>query len=140
MIIKAYNDAEVAKLKPLPENVTAATWGPQVKILSRSLLFITHGGCSSIKEAIYFGVPMIVFPHCWDQPGMAARVKYHHLGLTGNLKRVNAKVLGDLIDRVSNQSSFRHPIKKMQKVFREQENCQNGIDYIERFLEKNKYD
>lgn len=58
---------------------------PQLKVLQHADLFVTHGGLGSIKESIYYGVPMLVYPldlH-YDQNGNGLKVEHHGLGLRG---------------------------------------------------------
>ncbi|XP_073271451.1 beta-D-glucosyl crocetin beta-1,6-glucosyltransferase-like [Primulina huaijiensis] len=45
-------------------------WAPQNKILEHENIggFISHCGCSSIMEGMYFGVPVIAMPMHLDQP------------------------------------------------------------------------
>jgi UDP:flavonoid glycosyltransferase YjiC (YdhE family) len=81
-------------------NVIRMEHVPQLEILRRAALMITHGGLGSIKECVYFGVPMIVFPLMRDQPGNAARVVHHGLGALGTsvpaaLRTEIERTLGD---------------------------------------------
>ena len=63
------------QLGTIPENVKIFEKVPQVDLLKRCNLFITHGGMNSILESATLGVPMLVFPlnEDWDQNGNAAR-------------------------------------------------------------------
>lgn len=72
---------EPASLGPLPGNVVAHPWVPQLEVLDRADLFITHGGMNSVNESIHAGVPMLVIPQGNDQPTVAARVESLGLGL-----------------------------------------------------------
>lgn len=47
---------------------------PQIEILKRASLFITHAGMNSVSEAINYGVPIICLPLSGDQPFVAWRV------------------------------------------------------------------
>ncbi|HEX6552489.1 MAG TPA: MFS transporter, partial [Ktedonobacteraceae bacterium] len=47
---------------------------PQLEILQRAALFITHGGMNSASEGMYYGVPLIVIPQAQDQFYVAKRV------------------------------------------------------------------
>jgi UDP:flavonoid glycosyltransferase YjiC (YdhE family) len=58
----------------LPDNVVMLPTAPQIQILQRASLFITHCGMNSTSEAIYHGVPIIGLPLCVDQPMVAQRV------------------------------------------------------------------
>lgn len=114
LFIQITEEVEANKFRPLPDNVKVFTWAPQLEILSRSFLFITHGRLGSVREAIYFGVPMIVLPFWNDGYGNAARVAFHHLGLKEDMKKVNSKLIGKCIDRISTDSSFHYSGKRMQ--------------------------
>lgn len=52
-----------------PPNVMIGSWLPQNDILAHKnvKLFITHGGIYGLQEAIYHGVPVIMFPFYGDQ-------------------------------------------------------------------------
>lgn len=50
----------------VPDNVYLGSWFPQPSIVSQADLFIHHGGNNSYCEAMYFGVPSLVMPYCWD--------------------------------------------------------------------------
>jgi UDP:flavonoid glycosyltransferase YjiC (YdhE family) len=121
-------------LSDLPENVRVSEWFSQLSMLRRASLFITHGGFSSVRESLYYGVPMVVFPCRADQPGNAARIVVHGLGLRADIKSAEWTNLLPLIDRVMLQESFRDAALKMQRVFRDEESCSAGADFIERYL------
>ncbi len=79
----------------------------QYCLLAHAKLFITHGGLNSIKEAIDNQVPMIVFPLelYGDQPGNAARVEFHGLGIRRNIREVSTSSIS-LITKSMLESSI----------------------------------
>jgi UDP:flavonoid glycosyltransferase YjiC (YdhE family) len=56
------------------ENTLLLPFAPQVDILKRASLFITHAGMNSVSESIQYGVPLICVPQYGDQPLVAYRV------------------------------------------------------------------
>lgn len=50
------------------EHLVAVPYAPQRELLSRTAVFITHGGANSAMEARVAGVPTLVLPICNDQP------------------------------------------------------------------------
>ena len=134
LLIQAANPKDIEALQPLPTNVSVHEWVPQLEILSQSSLFITHGGLSSIRESIFHGVPMLVFPWGVDQPGNAARVQYHNLGLTGNAAKITPDTLRKMIDHIRENPQIQSAIKKMQTLFQHQEHCAPAIQKIEQTL------
>lgn len=116
------------------KDIAVLNWIPQLNALSKSALFITHGGMGSVRESLFLGVPMIVFPLAVDQPGNAARVVYHHLGLKGNIYKANDRSMGDMIDRVIGDPSYSDAAKRMQQRCEELENVERGIRFIDKIM------
>jgi MGT family glycosyltransferase len=56
-----------------PENFIVRPSVPQLDILRRAAVFVTHGGMNSVQEALYFGVPMVMAPQAADQFWISAR-------------------------------------------------------------------
>lgn len=89
----------------MPDSMHFLSKVPQLKMLQESDIFVTHGGLGSIKESIFFGVPMLVYPLDlrYDQNGNGLKVEYHRLGLRGNFLRessthMRAKINSILVD------------------------------------------
>ena len=54
-------------LGPVPRNVLVRPYVPQLALLRRASVLITHGGANSVMEAIACGVPILIAPLCNDQ-------------------------------------------------------------------------
>jgi zeaxanthin glucosyltransferase len=137
-LIVKMEEAEAVRFPRLPGNIFKARWVPQLDVLSKASLFITHGGASSIRESIMSGVPMIVFPFGRDQPGNASRVAYHQLGLKGDTRKTDSWKMGDLIDASINDATIQKSIKEMQKHFLNPQKDNLAIQFIEGFLSGKK--
>lgn len=48
--------------RKIPEYIHMFTRVPWLKVLQYADLFVTHGCLGSVKENIYYGVPMLVYP------------------------------------------------------------------------------
>ncbi len=64
-----------AELGELPPNAIVRRSVPQLAVLARTQLFVTHGGMNSACESLVHGVPMVVYPQTADQPRVAARIE-----------------------------------------------------------------
>ena len=91
----------------IPPNVLFLNHAPQLQVLERAEVVITHGGLNTIREALVFGVPMVVFPSFGEQPMNAARVVHHGLGVSGNMLDVTVDEARTLIERAMETSSIR---------------------------------
>ena len=73
-------DQDPGRFGVIPRNVRVEPWVPQIKVLAKAALFVTHGGFNSAKEALSQGVPLVVVPIGADQPYTAQRVEALGLG------------------------------------------------------------
>jgi MGT family glycosyltransferase len=71
---------DLAALGPVPENFLLSAYVPQLDILPRTQLFVTHAGTNSVMESMYFGVPMVLIPQQPEQQLHAQRVVDMGLG------------------------------------------------------------
>ncbi|MDX6738320.1 macrolide family glycosyltransferase [Actinocorallia sp. A-T 12471] len=65
---------DIAELGPLPANVEAHAWVPQLAILTQADAFVTHAGMGGCAEGLYTATPMIAVPQAVDQPANADRL------------------------------------------------------------------
>lgn len=119
---------------PLPPNAIALPWIPQIPILEKAALMVTHGGLGTVKECIFHDVPMAVFPIGRDQPENAKRIVHHGLGLSGDLAEATPEGIFSLIEEVDRQPSFRENVARMGRRFREVEESGIGVRKIEEAL------
>jgi UDP-N-acetylglucosamine transferase subunit ALG13 len=90
---------------------------PQVEVLKNANLFITHGGFGSIKESIFCGVPMLVYPldpH-YDQNGNALKVEHHGLGLRGVFHREKAQTMKNKIKQLIDTPTYRENVERFAR-------------------------
>jgi len=118
----------------VPPNVLLVNWAPQLAILEKASLMMTHGGLGTIKESILFGVPMIVFPASYDQPKNAERVVYHGLGVQGRLGESSSRQILELIDEVAGNPSFKERVGRMGQTFKAVEESGIGVRVVEKIL------
>jgi len=95
------------RLGPLPDNAIVVDFAPQLALLDRAALLVTHAGVNTVLEAICRGVPMVALPRGVDQPGMASRIAHAGVGLLASFRRSTADELRGLIRRVLAEDEFR---------------------------------
>lgn len=117
-----------------PANALLLSYVPQIELLKRCTVMVGHGGISSVKECILMGVPMLLAPMSYDEPGNAARVVYHGLGLRLQLQEVSATTLGSCLDTLLNDETYRANIHKMAQKFKDKEERSPACEAIERVL------
>jgi len=91
---------------------------PQLRVLAKASVFISHGGLNSIKEAIYYNVPMLLYPvsNDVDHQGNSARVVYHHLGLRGDLKKDSPAEVTRKINELLSSPAYRENLRLFKQT------------------------
>ena len=116
-VILAVRPELVTNFTDYPRTVAVFSRVPQLHILKRADVFITHGGLNSVLEAILHHVPMLVYPlnAKWDLPGYAARVVAHGVGLAGDLVKDNSATMVAQVNQLSADSSFRDRLSSLSE-------------------------
>ena len=121
----------------IPENMVLASFAPQIEILKRASLFITHCGMNSTSEAIHYGVPIVCLPVSADQPRVAYRVADElGLGVRLNLKKLTQASVKDAVKEIMTDSGYQERMLRFSKISRSYNGVNNAIkeifDYVER--------
>ncbi|MET0401271.1 MAG: macrolide family glycosyltransferase, partial [Cystobacter sp.] len=81
VVLSTGHAVNVADLGTVPDNFLVRPAVPQLEVLERTSVFVTHGGANSLMESFAHGVPVVVIPQMAEQPLNAARVDEMGLGL-----------------------------------------------------------
>ena len=101
----------------LPENIIFRAKVPQLELLKRADLFVTHCGMNSTCETIKYGVPIIAIPLSSDQPMNARRVcDEMSIGLRIDPIDLRVDEFADSIDRVLSDETFRSNVRELAKI------------------------
>jgi len=87
----AVGSADLDRLGPLPADWLVRGFLPQIAILRRATLAISHGGNNSVTEALETGVRLVVMPFSTDQFAGAAAVERAGLGTVLDPNRATAE-------------------------------------------------
>jgi zeaxanthin glucosyltransferase len=112
-------------------NPLVVEFAPQMKLLERSSLFITHGGLHSTLEALLHGVPMIALPVTGDQGAVAARVEWHGAGeALAEGKRQPAHLRAAIL-RVQNKPAYRERARQLQQAVAATGGAKEAADLVQ---------
>lgn len=87
-------------LGPVPASWLVRAELPQVTLLGRAALAVSHGGNNSVTEAMTAGVPMLLLPLSTDQFAGAAAVEEAGLGEAHDPNRATTEELRDAARRL----------------------------------------
>nr|QPA18399.1 UDP-gluconosyltransferase [Trialeurodes vaporariorum] len=97
-------------------------WLPQQSILAHPncILYLTHGGFSSLTEGIYFGVPFVGVPFFVDQHHNVNFIKAIGIGLKFDIFEETNDDLARAVNTVLNTPTFRENVKAQSQIMRDQ--------------------
>jgi MGT family glycosyltransferase len=119
------------KINSLPSNSIVVKNAPQMEILKRATLCITHAGLNTALESLAQGVPMVAIPVSTDQPGVAARIAYTKTGAYVPLQELTAPRLSTLIDEVLTNPEYRQNANKMREAISRANGLEVAADLLE---------
>jgi MGT family glycosyltransferase len=120
-----------AELGSVPGNLYLSQWVPQLEVLRRADLMVTHGGAGTAKECVLMGVPMVVMPLVRDQFEMARRIVHHGLGVAGDASQSTAGTLGALIGRVAVDEAMRRRLATWRDLALREDRAGLGVEVVE---------
>jgi len=113
-----------------PSNVTVLPWVPQLEVLERASVFVSHGGMNSVSESLYHGVPLVVVPQMGEQELVARQVEACGAGLFLAKNDVTADRLRQSVNRVLGDEQFRTQATLVGKSFDAAGGAARGADAI----------
>jgi zeaxanthin glucosyltransferase len=119
------------KISSLPANSIVVKNAPQMELLKRSALCITHAGLNTALESLTQGVPMVAIPVSIDQPGVAARIAYTKTGVYVPLRELSPSRLSALIDDVLGNPEYRQNANKMREATVRTNGLEKAADLLE---------
>lgn len=116
LIISVGEQVDPALLGEMPPHVTIAQHVDQMAVLADCDAFLTHCGMNSVSEALYCGVPLVLFPQTAEQRGVANRTA--ELGAGMILPEPTADAIRASVDAVIADSKYRDAAAKIRDSFR----------------------
>jgi zeaxanthin glucosyltransferase len=119
------------QLLSLPGDPLVVAYAPQLELLNRTTLMVTHGGMNSALECLTHGVPMVAIPIANDQPGVAARIAWSGAGICLPLKQLTIPKLTAAIESILAQPSYRDNATRLQQAISRAGGVKLAADIVE---------
>ena len=125
---------EISELGDIPENVEVRTYFPQLDVLRRADVFLSHTGMNSTMEALYFGVPLVAFPLQPEQEANAHRVEGLGLGRRLPRESLSPALIRTVVAEVRGDPAIRRNIDGMKERVRGAGGSTAAADAIEEYV------
>ena len=136
VVLSIGNNIRPEDLGHIPSNTIVVRAAPQLELLKRAALCITHAGLNTALESLAQGVPMVAIPIGYDQPGVAARIAHHGTGEFIELEELTTERLRELIEKVLQDASYRERADYFQTVISKTRGLDVAADIIEQTFQR----
>jgi MGT family glycosyltransferase len=134
LVISLGGGLEPEQLGPLRGDPLVVTYAPQLEIVKRASVVITHAGINTVLESLAEGVPLVCMPLGNDQPGVASRVATRGAGVVVPPRKANARRLHAAVRTVLEDESYRIAARKLQTAILQIDGLELAADIVEDVL------
>jgi zeaxanthin glucosyltransferase len=99
---------------PLPGQPIVVHYAPQLELMRRAAVTITHGGLNTTLESLSNGVPLVALPVTDDQPGVGARIKRAGVGRVIPARTVTTASLHEALADVMTDPRYRQAARRIR--------------------------
>jgi MGT family glycosyltransferase len=123
-------------LGPPPANFVVRPWVPQLDVLRRASVFVSHGGMNGVSESLHHGVPLVVVPRMGEQEIAARQVEALGAGVCLAKNEVTVDRLRQSVRRVLDDERFREQARLVRESFDAAGGAARGAEAILDFTRK----
>ena len=119
----------------MPNNILLRPQVPQLEILKRAHLFISHCGMNSTSETIMYAVPVVSIPLEADQHLNGKRICDDlKLGVRLDALKLTVDIIADAIDEVLSDEKYTKNVQEMSAISAKYNGAVEGAKIITDFL------
>ena len=134
LVITLGGGLDPARLGRLAGDPVVVRFAPQLELLKRATLVITHAGLNTVLESLLEGVPLVAVPLGNDQPGVAARLKARGACVVISRHRLSPARLRKAVALVLQNPRYRQAAQLLQGAIRQIDGPSRAADLIEQAL------
>jgi zeaxanthin glucosyltransferase len=124
------------RLEPIPLGTIIVRRAPQIELLKRAALCITHAGLNTTLESLAQGVPMVAIPIAFDQPGISTRISQHGVGEFVDLDNLSVDNLLEPIRKVLTNRSYAERAHYFKEVIEKTRGLDIAAEVVEQAFQK----
>jgi MGT family glycosyltransferase len=134
LIISLGGTTSSEELSNLPGKPIVVPYAPQLELLQKATLTITHAGMNTTLESLTYGVPMVAIPVTNDQPGIAARIVWSGVGESVPLRQLTPAKLQQVVKKVFTEDSYRRNALRLKEAIQNAGGVCTAADIIEKVI------
>lgn len=138
LVITLGGGMSLEAISTLPGAPLVVSYAPQLELLKRATLTITHAGLNTALESLTHGVPMIAIPIANDQPGVAVRIVWSGVGEMIPVSRLTVARLRSTMHKVLTQDSYKVQALRLQSAIQNSGGVHQAVNVIESVIATGK--
>ncbi len=131
LVLSLGENVRLESVGPLARNCIAVAHAPQLDLLGRATLCVTHAGLNTALESLGAGVPMVAIPVTNDQPAVAARIAYTQTGIVVPYRRLTPARLRRALQQVLGHDRYRKRAGDLRTAIQAANGLEKAADIIE---------
>jgi MGT family glycosyltransferase len=121
-------------LSDLPGSPLVVDYAPQLQMLQRAAVAITHAGLNTALESLSHGVPMVAIPITNDQPGVAARIAHIGAGEVVPLSELSPQKIRTAVEQVLAEPRYRTSAQAARDAIASLDGIKRAADIVEQVI------
>ncbi|MBG1266962.1 glycosyltransferase [Nostoc sp. WHI] len=138
LVISLGGSTSPSALQELPGQPLVVKYAPQLELLQKANLTITHAGLNTTLESLTNGVPMVAIPITNDQPGVASRIVWSGCGEAVPIKKVTVSKLRTAIQKVLTEEKYQKNALRLQNAIKTAGGVSRAADIVEQVVSTGK--
>jgi MGT family glycosyltransferase len=134
LVLSIGHNLDPASIGPVAASTIVVPHAPQLPLLERASLCITHAGLNTALEALSAGVPMVAIPITNDQPGVGARIAFTGTGQVIPLEELSVDRLREAVHEVLSDRSYRERAQAIEAAILRTDGLNKAADIVDRVL------
>jgi len=140
LVLSIGDQLDPKQIGPVPSNAIIVNQAPQLELLKRTSVCITHAGLNTVLESLAQGVPQVAIPITFEQPGVATRIAAKKTGVTLPFQKLTADRLSTLLSEVLNNAVYCQNACKFQDIISKRNGLSMAAEIVERSFGISKED
>ncbi len=135
LVISLGNRVDLDALVDFPGEPLVVRFAPQLELIKRARVVISHAGPNTSFEVMMEAKPMIVIPLAYDQPAIAARLAHAGVAKVLPFRRFSAQKLRAALANVLSDASYKQAAEKLRNELLSVDGARRAADIIESEME-----
>lgn len=125
---------DASAIAGFPGSPLVVSYAPQLEVLSKASLTLSHAGLNTVLDSLSCGVPLIAIPITYEQPAIASRIRWAGVGEVLTRDRMTPAGLRSLILQVLNTPSYKSKAEGQSTAIAASGGVSRAADIIMRSL------